>query len=478
MKNVMKLVAVIALAALIGFGMASCGGGAEDTTPRVNGVTVNSGSFIVVRGTTMKFNAVVSAANNPETTVTWTVSGGGAGTDIDEDGLLTVAAGETAESLTVTATSTFNTARSGSKTVFVSDTQADGSFVVNSAASLNSAFEEIRNGGDNKTYTIQVSGNFSLGSNTYYQYTFGTVNNLTVFFSGNSTITMTGYNYIMRLSSSQKVIIIDVKFRGYSNNLYSMVAIEGGEVIMAGSASISDNKIISTFNPSLFKGGSAVYIIDNGSLTMQDYAQIRGNNAPDAIESSDGGGVFVEWGNLTMKDNAAILDNHANSRGSGVYVGFRGKFTMQDNSYLINNTDLNIWNRSGGVYVDGSSSNQGEFTMMDDAQIRGNSTGSYGGGVTVSNGIFNMMDRAAVTGNYANRGGGVYVYSDGIFRISGGSITDNTAFNSFANLYVWSGGGSATPIAERGTFIGGVWTPKGTLDSTDDPIIVVDGELQ
>ena len=49
-----------------------------------------------------------------DTAVTWSVTGGSAGTSIDANGLLTVAADETAESLTVTAVSVANPAVSDS----------------------------------------------------------------------------------------------------------------------------------------------------------------------------------------------------------------------------------------------------------------------------------------------------------------------------------------------------------------------------
>jgi hypothetical protein len=73
--------------------------------PTVTGVTINPSSATVARGRTWAFTARVEGTRSPAQTVTWGVSGGGAGTAI-VDGLLTVAIGESAASLTVTATST------------------------------------------------------------------------------------------------------------------------------------------------------------------------------------------------------------------------------------------------------------------------------------------------------------------------------------------------------------------------------------
>jgi hypothetical protein len=52
-------------------------------------------------------------------TVTWSVEGGGSGTGITSGGVLTAGAGETASSLTVRATSTVDTGKSGTAAVTV-----------------------------------------------------------------------------------------------------------------------------------------------------------------------------------------------------------------------------------------------------------------------------------------------------------------------------------------------------------------------
>ena len=89
--------------------------------PTVTSVTVSPLTITVQKGHQQQFSATVSGTNNPAQTVTWSVYGGGAGTSIDSDGELTIAADETAGTLTVTATSTVNTLKSGSATVTVTD---------------------------------------------------------------------------------------------------------------------------------------------------------------------------------------------------------------------------------------------------------------------------------------------------------------------------------------------------------------------
>ena len=88
----------------------------------VSGVVVNPASISVQKGNTQQFTATVNGSNLGvgDKNVTWTVNGI-AGTTITSGGLLTVAAGETAASLTVKATSAYDTAKSGTATVTVQD---------------------------------------------------------------------------------------------------------------------------------------------------------------------------------------------------------------------------------------------------------------------------------------------------------------------------------------------------------------------
>jgi hypothetical protein len=91
----------------------------DGDSPIVPAVIVNPAEANIARGGTQRFNATVSGDNNPGQTVTWTVTGGGDGTSITADGLLTVAADESAAALTVTATSTVYAGTFGTASVTV-----------------------------------------------------------------------------------------------------------------------------------------------------------------------------------------------------------------------------------------------------------------------------------------------------------------------------------------------------------------------
>ncbi|MDR2671260.1 MAG: Ig-like domain-containing protein, partial [Oscillospiraceae bacterium] len=92
---------------------------APSAEPAVLSVTVTPASASVTKGATQQFAAAVAVANGAAQSVTWQVTGGAAGTGISADGLLTVAAGETAAALQVTATSTFDTTKKATVPVTV-----------------------------------------------------------------------------------------------------------------------------------------------------------------------------------------------------------------------------------------------------------------------------------------------------------------------------------------------------------------------
>lgn len=87
--------------------------------PTVHSVQVMPSDVTVIKGGTEIFSATVIGENNPSQEVTWTVEGGNGTTGITSGGRLTVAADETAATLTVRATSVADTTKSGTAKVTV-----------------------------------------------------------------------------------------------------------------------------------------------------------------------------------------------------------------------------------------------------------------------------------------------------------------------------------------------------------------------
>lgn len=92
-----------------------------DETPAVSDVAVTPSALTMGKGTSTQFTATVTNAGFASTGVTWSISGQqSANTRIDGQGRLYIAQDESATTITVTATSVFNTGKSNTATVTVS----------------------------------------------------------------------------------------------------------------------------------------------------------------------------------------------------------------------------------------------------------------------------------------------------------------------------------------------------------------------
>jgi uncharacterized protein YjdB len=94
--------------------------------PTVSGIAISPTNLSINRGGSFQFNASITGTNNPVNTVIWKVSSNAAGTGavtagthIDANGMLTVAAGETAAILYIFAISAIDTTKSASVPVTV-----------------------------------------------------------------------------------------------------------------------------------------------------------------------------------------------------------------------------------------------------------------------------------------------------------------------------------------------------------------------
>ncbi|AEF86739.1 Ig domain protein, group 2 domain protein [Treponema primitia ZAS-2] len=100
--------------------------------PSVSGVTITPNTVTVEQGETQQFTAHVDVTGDLATTKTWSVTGNTSDdTTISGDGLLTVAAGETAETLTVMAVSTADKTRYDAVSVTVTPAPVSHSIALN-----------------------------------------------------------------------------------------------------------------------------------------------------------------------------------------------------------------------------------------------------------------------------------------------------------------------------------------------------------
>jgi hypothetical protein len=475
-----NLLTAIALIAVIGFSTAGCdnganpgggGSGGGGNAPAVTEVTVNPATATVAKGRTQQFNATVTGTNNPAQTVTWTVTGGGNGTSINPSGLLTVAANETAETLTIRAVSTVDAKQSGTATVAVI---AAVFWTVHDLATWGEAVNGIRSGGDNKTHIITVSGDISVLVTPASENTFGSVTGITINIEGSGAISLSagGSGRMLQIGDGQTVIVKNLTLQGRNSNDTSLVRINsGGTFRMEGSASV-------TGNTTSYDGGG-VYVY-GGTFTMRESASVTGNTA-----SYDGGGVYIYGGTFTMQENASVTGNTVSSYGGGVYI-YGGTFTMRENASVTGNTAKSLVGNivgGGGVYVDGSSVTfigNGTFIMEGNAMVNDNTANdsrdngeTYGGGVFVdSNGTFTMR-QGSISGNTANgthvaEGGGVFININGTFTMEDGMISNNTV-SAVRNGNVEAGGGGVcggTFTMKGGTISGNTVSGAGRTSST------------
>ena len=171
--------------------------------------------------------------------------------------------------------------------------------------------------------------------------------------------------------------------------------------------------------------GGGIYVFgSNSQVKLSGIAEISGNSA-----YSNGGGIYLATGSITMSENVAIDGNEAQNGGG---VSFKGNtFTINGGS-ISNNTATGSYG-AGGVEVASGS------ITMNDGSISNNTAAGTGGGVRVYDGTFTMAG-GSISGNKTTgsaHGGGVYIYNNGsaTFAMTAGKISGNTASGNGGGVY-------------------------------------------
>jgi hypothetical protein len=346
---------------------------------------------------------------------------------------------EALSSITVKAVSTFDTGKSGTKTVTLTgggggdddddeESLADMDnadfgpstaitrFTAGSAAEWNEAVTAIQTGGNDKNYAITLTGDFAIpGSPIDYgfaEYTFGeTVTGITVSLRGSGSLGLGSNGSLITVGADQTLILRGPALKGKTGNEDSVVYIgeSTAEFIMR-RGTISGNSISDS-------DGGGVYVFF-GTFTMSG-GTISGNS----ITGGSGGGVLIRAGTFTMSGGSISGNSITDGYGSGGGVYVSGTFTMSGGTISGNSAT----SHGGGVYFFSYGS---ENFNMSGGTISGNSCLQSGGGVYFSGKTF-IMSGGTISGNSCDfRGGGVQV-SDGTFIKTGGTIygSDATASN-------------------------------------------------
>jgi len=296
---------------------------------------------------------------------------------------------------------------------------AASSFSVANSDQWKATINAIMSGGDNKVYTINVTGDLSIPGTTVA--TFGSLSGITVTITGDKKISLAdgSIGSLLRVNSDQTVIVQDIDFQGNSANKYPLVYINGKALIMRGSASASGN------------ARRGVYISE-GTFTMKDNASVYDNT----VTGTNGGGVYVNGGAFIMQDSASVHGNTASftidrnnrvvgAEGGGIYIASNNATVIMEGGSVYGNTAVS----GAGVYI----AYGGSFRAIG-GSVYGNTADSNGGGMFIAYRGSSVMEGGSVYGNTAKRnGGGIYIAEGGSSTVEGGTIYGKDAEESNKN---------------------------------------------
>jgi hypothetical protein len=196
-------------------------------------------------------------------------------------------------------------------------------------------------------YIIVIKNDINTHS---FPQTFSTAGTVEIFGNG-YTLTL-GSDYTGALLNVENTVKIhDLKLQGHTSNTDSLVFINGGNLEMNGSSSISGN----TSNGGY--GGGGVRVNNNGTLTMRDSSSITGNTS---LGNNGGGGVclVVNSGSTLIMHNSSLISNNiSNFSGGGVLILTGCTFNITGGT-ITNNTAGNDGHQ---LYNNGTATGPGGF---------------------------------------------------------------------------------------------------------------------
>ena len=303
---------------------------------------------------------------------------------------------------------------------------------VNDQTGFIKAIEEIKDGGNDIAYIINVTENISIpgfdGSNT-----FGNLTGIEVTITGSGTLSVDAADNsasVLRIGANQTIIVGEIGSqegptlrRSVGAFSRSVVRVDNGGIFELRSGTITGN-----YASTASSGG--VHVTGTGSTFIMNGGEISGNTAVVGGVQVDDGGIFIM--------NAGVISGNTGENVGGVRVRETGVFIM-----------------NGGIISDNTSSST--------------STG-------------------------ATLAGGVLALNGGTFRMSGGTIYGSVAEGApseYANIVSVSGTNAKAALnienstaIEYGRFIGDGrfidenWKGEGDLIPTDSTITVNNGMLE
>lgn len=238
-----------------------------------------------------------------------------------------------------------------------------------------------------------------------------------------------------------------IELTGGTLNIYAGALLTGGRSDAdGGMLALRDGKL-------RMEGGVIEYCAANrgGALAIfGGEAELAGGRIRMCEAQSDGGGVYLEAGKLTL---------------SGLYVGAEPVVDAISSDVTVDETQGCTANRGGGLFLAG-----GDCVVY--AGGAASCTAENGGGVWIEPGASMYMVGGAIYANSATRNGGGLMVG-GQLAIGAGELSTNRAENG-GGLYILSGG---TAVMQNGNLVSNEVTGLGGGVYNEGCFQIADGNL-
>ena len=402
----LALSALLASLLVFGFLFAGCPGEDEEKAT-VTSVTVDPATASVAHGGTQTFTALVKGENDPALTVTWSVSGNNRNTTtINNNGRLSVATNETANSLTVRATSTADQKKFGEAKVTVTAATA----TVNTVT-VNPKNARVNKGGT-RHFDATVTGTNNPSQNVTW----------TIVEAGKHSGTTIATNGLLTVSANETLTTLTVKATStVDTGKFGEATVTIGDIVVPTDARIlnttttnsqlSNPSFTPITEPTHVAGRSNQWLVESQRLGYETwdengttgkasfiwYGQNRGGGAAFKAEWGDAddaskrpkdflarvgyfwnqGNPHTSYGNIYCGFNFNISGRY---RGNFSYIGIYG-WTRNPTVeyYIVENSFGNAWNDHAGY-----------ISNLNKDTIQGTDMGSY----TLDGSVYNVYRKA------------------------------------------------------------------------------------
>jgi predicted outer membrane repeat protein len=211
----------------------------------------------------------------------------------------------------------------------------------------------------------------------------------------------------------------------------------GGGLACLSCQSLTINGAANITNNDAENGGGLGLHLANGVVADVQGLTLAGNKA-DFFGGGNGGGVFLDSGNLHMS-GVQIINNEAFDNGGGVYVYRANGFAVDDvllsSALVANNVTTGSSTNEGGA---GLYASRIGLLSLQGVSVSTNDSNNIGGGMYVTFTDDIEIINSVFTANQGSLGGGAYLTSDQL-RIDNSEFSNNTGTNSGGGVYTTSG---------------------------------------